>query len=614
GAGDADLDALVVGAATLGTLRALLERWSGIEMQHAAAAQEREVAATAFEQAIEDRAALARAHPPLDPALRAALQTSLARIREAGLSARHPRASKAASEKKRIAEDALSALAPWSGSAEEVASLTVPSSRQFQDWRDALTRLCLRRDGHREQSRSLATQQAILDTRIATAEAGVGTLSDEQAGALRRAREEAWAAHLGTLDPDSASRFERAMRALDTLSEARLAATDRLAEIRGLRADLATTRVRAAHEGDALAEAERDIAALAATIGRASPAGFGPRADESPAETITKIEDWAARRERALTALQEARAAHGEFAEIEAEITHEGLRLSKALATNGVVREGLDLGVLLHASDTLLAMEASQVEARAAAEKTVTEAERKLKARHKADAEAAEASEAWRAAWSKALSGTWLVERTDDLDAVRAMLKTLDTLPVHLSARDEIRHRVAAMEADRERFYDALSALLRDLGDDLDRAGSPAEAARSLLDRRAAALHARAARDDKTKELSGAEMSREGLLEDLRLHESQRREILAFFAADDLTEAEKRLRLCARRDQIEEKREALTAQIIRDTSAVSLDVALARLAEIEPSERTQAEAECVQLLQDWGRNKSCAKSYAKDEA
>ena len=598
GKGDDDPDALVVEASTLGTLRALLERWSGVETKHTTAAQERDGATIALEQAVEDRDALTRTHPPLEAGLRATLQASVSRVREDGLLARHPRSAGAAADKKREALDALRLLAPWPGSSDELADLIVPSVRQLQDWRDLFTRLLLRRDGYRDERRSLAAQQALMETRIATAEVGVSAITDDRADAARLTREETWSSHLARLDLDSASIFEQAMRALDSLSQVRIEANDRLAEIRSLRAELSNIGVKSAMVGDALAETECELAALAKTIGAALPAGVNGGDDVLPSSMISTIEDWASKRATALKTLQDERAAVEELAEIEAAIESEGVRLGKALAKAGIAVEGLYFGALLSASDSLVSNEAARFEKQAAADKLVTEAERRLKTRQKAEAEAADARETWRIAWARALAGSWLVQFSEDLDAIRATLTALETLPALLSARDDIRHRVSAMEDDRRIFRDAVEALCRDAGEVEKLAGPPEEAAKILLSRHAAAVQAHALRKEKAIELSDSERRREHIFEEVRLHEVERHEMLALLSVSDLTEAEKRLRLCVRREQIEEKHGELSTQIMRDTGSVSLELALALLAEQAPPERAQAHAECMQRIDD----------------
>lgn len=489
---DGNPDELVVGAGTLGSLRGLIERWSGVQTRVASTLAELESATRAHEHAREDREILEREQPALDTGRKAALQAAVGGVKGSDLLARRRVAVAAANAKARTAEEAMR-LVPWSGEHEDLEKVSVPSAHAIQDWRDTLAGQHSRRERHRQQRRDLESEKAELDARIAAAETGAGTIGDEEAAALRERRDQAWTVHRDGPDARNASAFEELMRAVDTMADARLAAADRLAELRGLRRDRDVCDARIDREGKLLVEVDEEASDLAARIEEACPtavmdAGKGPLV-----ERIAGIETCVTRRDRAVAAAGDHRAALAELRSAEAEVGGGTARLGEALRAAGFAPEGLDLAALLQAADDLLAREGAQAQARAAADKLVRECGRSLYARRKAAESAAREEQAWRDEWTGTLAGTWFRDRGGDRNAVRSIVDALFGLPARLAERDELMHRVASMEADRASFLADLDALRQELGEDTaDEA--PGVAAAALIERHRAAVDAKAER------------------------------------------------------------------------------------------------------------------------
>jgi len=582
---DADPDALAVDAATLGSLRGLIERWSGVEEKLSRSREEHETASEAFDRAREDRAALDRDHPALGAPQRAALQAAAGRVRETDLLARRRLAQAAARAKSQAAEEAMRRLAPWSGEPAALEALRVPSARQIQAWRDEAAEHALRSKGHCERGRGLETEGAALAAKVAAAEAAIGPIGDAESGRLRARRDAAWVRHRDAMDAASAAAFEQAMQAVDGMAEARLAAADRLAELRGLRRDLEVCRAGIAREAELLSELDGERSDLSSRIEAAGLPGSGDAA--SAGERLSGIEDWLALRERAVAAIAERRTAEAECAAVEAEIAREADALGEALAAAGTPPEGLDLPALLQAADTLLAEDARYAEARAAADKRLRDDARSLEARRKDAAAAAGDGRAWEEAWGRALAGTWFAGLAADRAAVRAIVEAIAGLPERLAERDGLSHRVEAMQADREAFLAELASVQAALGEPAD-GTEPVAAASALRDRLRAAGHALDARRAKEAERADLEAKRRVLLEEIGLHDARKAERLAFFGLTSLADVSARLDECARRDRIEADRDKLAARIRQEAGAPSLEAALERLAEGAPEERTQA--------------------------
>ena len=612
--GDVDPDGLVIDAGTLGTLRGLIESWSGVETRIASTSNELQAATQALAHAREDRETLERSQPALDIGRRAALQAAATSVKGSDLLARRRVAAAAASAKARAADEAMR-LVPWSGGHEDLEQIGAPSPREMQDWRDTLAGQDVRRQRHRQQKRELESEKALLQARIAAAKTGAGALGDEEAAALRRRRDHAWEAHRDAPDTQTASAFEELMHAVDTMADARLAAADRLAELRGLRRDWALCDTKLDREDRLLSEVEAETAQLAARIEDAFPAAMANGGTRPLAERIAGIEAWIARRDRAVSAAADLRSALAELQSTEAQVREETSRLEGALRATGFAPDGLELAILVQAADDLLAKEASQKQALTAADKQVRDCERALDIRRKAAETAAREEQAWRNAWAAALAGTWLKDRQDDRNAIRAIVDALSGLPHRLAERDALVHRVMSMEADQDSFLADLAALLHELGEDIGEV-APGVAAATLIERHRLAVDAEALRQMKAKELAEVEQERAAIADDIAVHNARKADLLAFFDVPDLKDVPACLDRCARRDRLEEVRSDLVSRILHETGLPSLEAAQERLTGPEAADRDREHGECarrVEELEERLKSLFAARSGASDK-
>jgi uncharacterized protein YhaN len=591
--GDEDPDALIVDAGTLGTLRALIERWSGIEATLAATIAERESAASAADRAREEHALLERNHPPLGLALKAQLHTIVKRIREADLLARRRVAAGVVQAKARAMDEALAALTPWSGTPAELASLNVPTPAGVSRLRDDLVEFERRSSHHREQQRQAGSELVELEAKAAAAAASIGAISDEEATLLKQERDTSWSSHRDLLTQASAISFEQAMRAVDTMADARLVAADGLAELRSLRRDMAVCQARSERESTLLAEVDGEIAEFVRRTELACPAGIAA-GSQSLQDRIATLEDWTLRRERALLAVRELSAAESDLRQVAAEIERERSALETVVAAAEMQAQGLDLAVLLHAAEEILSADIARALAKDNAEAALRDAVRSLEVRQKAALDAEDTRLSWTDQWTQALSRTPLADRGLGLGAVRAILDVLAGLPAALADRDEILHRIDAMEADQASYLAELGALRGEMG----AAGGElsADAAGELTEQLSIAMRAHAARLGKEAERVELEQARQALVTEMSVHDAGRNELTAFFGVADLVEVAERLERCASRDRIEEERRKLAAQILRDTGSASLDLAFSRLGETGKSDRTQQHADGAKRL------------------
>lgn len=592
---DVDPDGLVVGAGTLGSLRGLIEQWSGIETRVASTATELEAATRSMERAREESDVLEREQPALDVVRKAALQAAAGSIKGSDLLARRRVTAAAADVKARAAGEAMR-LVPWSGE-HDLEKVGVPSPRLIQDWRDTLTQQDLRREHHRQQRRDLETVKVELDARIVAAASGAGTIGDDEATALRERRDQAWTAHRDGPEGRSASAFEELMRAVDAMGDARLAGADRLAELRGLRRDRDLCEARMVREDELLAEVDQETSNLGVRIEEACPTAVADLGTRPLGERISRVEVWVARCDRALAAAGDHRMALAELRGVEAEASVGTTRLGDALSAAGLAPDGLDLAASLQAADDLLASEMSQAQARTAVEKLVRECGRSLEARRMAAKSAAEEEQAWREEWTFMLAGTWLRDRGDNRDAVRSILDALSGLPARLAERDELMHRVGSMEADRASFLADLNALRKELDEKFEEM-APGAAASALIEQHRAAVDAKAERDKRTEELALVEAERTAVVGEIGVHAARKADLLTFFGVQDLKEVGAYLGRCERRDRVEDERNKLTARIMHETDSATLEEAQERLAGPDAGELTREHEECARHVED----------------
>lgn len=589
---EADPATLLVPAPLVGTLRDLIEERSGIDAALRAAEREVAAAEAARDAASDERRRLNEDGPAPDPGGTAALTALVARLRHSDVLARLRLAERDGPPRRRQFDDAVARLAPWRGGGDDLAALACPDAERIEGWKRLDAALETRRSAHRGRLHDLVTQERELAARIAAIEAGAGRIGDAEAASVRSARDAAWALHRAELASGSADRFERAMREADSVLDGRVAHAHVLAEWRGLATSLAGTRALVARERETLSEIDGETDGLSAAIRRAVPVEVGAEDGRPPGERLAGIERWARSRESALAAWTALRAAQRDLEDVRAEAERDTADLAAALARMGPADpDATTLAALLEAAEAVLTGAATRARAREMADTTLRDLAKGLSARQRASQAARAAREAWEARWQGALAGTWFSDRAGSTGAVREILDALTTLPAELRDRDDIRHRIDAMERDRDLFAAEVASLSTALGEDLDPAGTAA-AATSLCERHVQATRDRHRLDEKEAARDALAGERARLSDDRAVHEARRTELLDFFGAADLAEVGAALARCGARDRLEAERAKLASRIVAELGAPSLDEALARL---DGHDRAEDERDSVEL-------------------
>lgn len=363
----------------------------------------------------------------------------VARLRQTDPEVQKTRAEQDLALRNSELSNALIALAPWSGTAQELVTLSVPAPWQITAWETA----------DHTTSRTLRDAREILERRksdLATAQKGVvaevtAAPSLAEAVNARQHREAAWAAHLARLVPDTAAAFETALRLDDriTLHLAEATAATKLEAERTLALAQITEEVAQSTADVQRQQAERQ-AVERAVADCANELGLDGAA-------IGDLKSWMALREKALIAISNRDQA--QEALIRAETSLE--------AATGHLAEALSLaperGFPPLWSEALARLDTASQQQDAARQLADLNAD--LNERTADLATAKLALENWQEDWAAASTGTPLAEVAEYGMGLAALLDGHDNLTRLKIERAELADRVAKMESNSRSFLDA---------------------------------------------------------------------------------------------------------------------------------------------------------------
>lgn len=598
--GQADVDdpkSLLIPAATIGTLRDLVSERSGVDVARQSAEKEHEAARQALETEQRARQALDGQGAQIDAGKVAQLQSVLRRLRDGNLVAELRLAERTVPAKRRDFEDAVSGLHPWSGDGDELRRMSPPATDRVQFWKRASSDIEKRRSQIIERQRELSTKQEEDAARLAAIRESIDIMDDDEAKAALLEREEAWARHLLVLDQETADRFETRMRVTDAAAAARLNSARELEELRSLAAGLAVTGASIDRQRQLLRETDEALQTLRREIRTETPPEIDLGDDASIGPWLTRIDQWDEIRTSALTAWDDLRRALSDVEEARAVLATEQDLLATSLASVGVVVDGLGVPVLMQAADAILADHAAMQTKRLEAAKRNGDLEAAAVQRKGALDEAITASEEWQRNWAAALASTWFTDREGSVGAVRELLDAIAGLPEALREKDDLRHRIGSMEADRNSFVKAVGQLHDALGDTFD-GSNPLDAAKALIRRHEEARQVEAKRQERDKVLADLAIECERVDGEIAVHAARKKELTDFFQVGALADVRQGLERCRKRDELIEQQGKLERQIVGDMQLPSLEAAMARLADVDLSELQREQAELVTRLED----------------
>jgi uncharacterized protein YhaN len=504
---------LILDAATVGGLNDLIAKHSGVETALLSAAKE--LSDAQFE--LED--ALAKL-PEADAGTQgneAPLTALAASLHGDDHVARRRIAERSRDALQDALADQLRALHPWHGDTTQLAAASVPAPSVLAHWKTTLATARADNDRCAAEVERLTSERLRLEAEHGAIARAV---SEHDAGAVRTAREAAWAEHRQKLDAGSADIFEAALRRDDLVMDARLTHQTDLAKLH--ECSLALARVEAGSS-----RATQFHTAAATVLQRVQDEIATAIAPFLPTTaSIDQFETWLAKRDKALETDANLQQASRELHEAEADAADARQRLIDAMTAVGTRHDPDASGDALRATaQATLDREAELKGVRTA----IAQRRRDVTLRERNHAAAVRLDQDWRAAWQTVCAGCWLGEAA--LATVREILPAVEDLRRAIDKRNGLNERIAAMRANQEEFAAAVNAIAGELG---LHDGTPLDRERMAIDRVATATVARSSRITKTRELEQAHDQRRALTERRDIHNRRKAEMTGFFGVDSL--------------------------------------------------------------------------------
>ncbi len=629
----AGLDAadLVLPADRALALSALVAARSGLDERLRAARREEEEAARTRADAAEAVAALAgtEGEDEAEP-VRALLATLVRAARSSALPGR------LRDGEREIATALTAALerCGHTGDVEDVRRADIPGREAVESLKAAVRRHAETVERMEEQARDLIRELSGQRAGLEPMRRDEALVSDEEARALRRARDQAWQAHRAARDEETAERFEILLRKDDQAADQRLAQAGQLSEMRLTERALAANEARLetleadlerAGEDRGLlddrigrlasglgirAAANRDGRTTAVRAGRARGAASGPAAASlGAAASVAQAEAWREPEaepvaawlagalaeleaiDRAIDHLRAALTAADHLAERRAAVSatmreaqEMAGRLSQALASPVPVEmsAGVLDELLLRADDRAAAL-GEAIAAGRNARAALVSAEAKQSERQAGRAAAEAAVAAWQADWDAACDGTWLAATGLATDAARAgaLLPLIRDIAGLVDARRELDRRIEGMRRDEADFRHLAADLAARLG---ERADDPLALLRRLADRLGRARDVSARSASLRAELERLEAEAREVDDRLAVHRRQADDLCDALGCETLADAARALERLREREELRQRADETAFDLARAMLTATAEEAEAALAATDEAE------------------------------
>lgn len=362
-------------------------------------------------------------------------------------------AEKVLAEKGRKIEQTFKKLAPWSGNRDSIKSADVPTSAQANQW-------CTRVNGLHKELDSKQTRQADLresyaeqNARVKSYLKEVSAISDVSAADSRKARNDAWTLHRAKLEAQTAEFFEKVLKEDDHIRDARLAATDLLAELRQAEMQLAETESRLQANNDEIARIERDLKELHNAI-QLQCGKVGLPEDFQ----VLNLPKWIDSVQHMRELIEEEDACRAEWEQAKGDYDRRRSMLLAALThVHEKPSDTLDLRELCELAKTYQSHALKGEERHAAAKTAVLQAKEQVRRRKRVLESAEKAWKEWQIEWNQALHGLWLKEK--NVMEIRALLEPLRKIAQLLTHQRTLFEAISAHETSCRAFQEAVSQL-----------------------------------------------------------------------------------------------------------------------------------------------------------
>lgn len=536
---------LLLPAATVGTLRAMIEQRSGIAA--AVRAAQDEIAAALDElQSARERVGEERAVPE---SVRAKLGSALSKARTSSHVA-EIRAAREDEDAGKIRLEALRAeLRPWVGDARSLAGMTVPSAGQIASWTTTATGLARAGAVLAERLAECESNSERQAARLDAFRASSDVADDDAAATSRRARDVAWETHRAALTSETADDFALALARDDGIGLGRLANASDLAEIRTTARALAETSADLTRLRQQQAHLVVDLDSKKAEVQRVGGELLGDAIDASLERMLERFEDQIKVRADALAVWEQielSRKKAERATETGDQIRQE---LKGALTSVGIASASDDtLEAAMALAELFLERQRKLDAAYAEALRTVEGREEDLAARRRALATAEQREEEWLVAIGETLKGTWL-ESGVSASGLSTVLDQLSNLAKSVEELDALQLRIDKMENDRADFLGEVCSIAADVGEST-KDGEEEQLAVRLGSRLEQAGRARDTKASLLADLKRLQGERNVLDNQTSIHEGRKNEVLSVFGVETLTEVSQRDELLRERDRL----------------------------------------------------------------
>lgn len=586
--GEADNNSLILGATTVGKIRTLIEKRSGIDAGLEAAKEEQ---AKAERNLFDARSKVQEGwgdapNSSQQVAVMAGLSTALAAARADDFRARKRIAEKTRATHQKSVAERLIALKPWVGDVEELAVMIVPEPFELETWKTASGEAQKKIDHHAGDVERLTTERERLSAELEVIGTASGIVSETESTEIRAARERAWSVHRRELDAMSADAFEAILRKDDTVTNARLGHSAEVARLQQTSQSLAIAEASLRRSKNLLTAAEADLQKILVEVRTALPASVTSWAADM---SLLHFESWLQRRKDVLETRAALREAEDDFDEAVADEERAQACLVKSLtAVGNPFDASVPIDELITTAQATIDREAD----RKALLIQLEEREKELRTRREAVAKADAAEKQWGAAWEQACAGCWFSkkEKIPDIATTREVLGLIEELGPALQKQAALSDRVGKMEQDQKDFSKDTALIGLTLGIDIQK--STPDVWREIHDLVEIARSASTARAVTVGRLDSAKRNLAQIEEAIEINDKRKSEMTVLFSAESLTEVGGKLR------GVERKAELLK-QIGKTVREILDSLRLPSIEEAEPvldgADRNALELELAEL-------------------
>ncbi|MER8460724.1 AAA family ATPase [Mesorhizobium sp. M0408] len=557
-----DPSRLLLPALVVGTLRNMVEQRSGIT-ESLRMARDEAAAAVDGLNAARNRIGEERGVP--EPA-RARLTAALSEAK-ASFYAREIKEARAfEDDTQKNLNEAMRRLLPWSGDAEALAKIPVPTPLHVAAWKTLATQQGREKAVLSERLAEFEQSNTAVSSRLAAISASVELPDDEAAAASRRDRDEAWRSHRRALDAQTADVFAAALAKDDHVRATRLTLASELADLRSVKQKAAETDVAIERARGQLAKLAERAEITSAEIKEAASGLLGDYQAHPFELLIELVEARISARADALAAWDEIMRARARIERAAAEGDRICLGLAAALQSVGMQPEPSEgLGPMVVAADRFLDRQAKVDAERAEALRTLAAKEEELAGRRLAVEMAEKREDAWQAEVKQTLKSTWLEEGIAGA-GLGSVLDQLSELSKALQDREAMRIRIRKMEADRAAFGEEIARLVA-RGSEGRSDEVPEQLSITLTERLDQAERARDTRMTLLTDIQRLEDAREALEAELAAHEVLKQDVLSAFRATSLPEV-------VERDELLRERDRLRGSLVETEEQLSVELAM----------------------------------------